>query len=187
MTVLDARAHRSTEGGPSFSLRNRVTRLLFAVVWMLFARWTPRQLNGWRRLILRAFGATVAPGAVVYGSARIWLPSNLWIGRGSTIGAGAIVYNQGAITIGENSIISQRVHLCSGTHDHRDPAFQLQIRPITIGDRVWIAAEAFVGPGVRVPDGVVLGARGCLFTDAEAWTVYSGNPARPIRDRVMRD
>ena len=187
MTVLDARAHRSTEGGPSFSLGNRVTRLVFGVVWLILARWTPRQLNPWRRLILRVFGATVHREATVYGSARIWLPANLSIGKGSTIGADAIIYNQGMISIGENSIVSQRAHLCSGTHDHRDPAFQLQIRPITIGDRVWVAAEAFVGPGVTIPDGVVLGARGCLFTDAAPWTVYSGNPAHPIRDRMMRE
>lgn len=187
MTVLDARAHRSTEGGPSFSLRNRVARLLFGLVWLLLARWTPRQLNGWRRMILRAFGASVDRGATVYGSARIWLPSNLRIGRGATIGANAIIYNQGSITIGEDSIISQRAHLCSGTHDHRDAAFQLLTRPITIGDRVWIAAEAFVGPGVRVADGAVLGARGCLFKDAAAWTIYQGNPAQPIAPRVMRD
>ena len=186
MTVLDARAHRTTEGGPSFSLGNRLARLSFGVIWLLFARWTPRQMNAWRRLILRAFGAKVHAQATVYGSARIWLPANLSLGKGSTIGAEAIIYNQGTITIGENSIISQRAHLCSGTHDHRDPVFQLQTRPIAIGDRVWIAAEAFVGPGVHVPDGVVLGARGCLFRDAAAWTVYSGNPALPIRERVMR-
>ena len=186
MTVLDARAHRTIEGGPSFSFRNRLTRALFGVAWLLLARWTPRPLNTWRVLILRAFGASVGSGTIIYGSARIWLPANLTIGQGSTIGASALIYNQGPITIGDNSIVSQRAHLCSGTHDHRDAAFQLVTRPIVIGDRVWIAAEAFVGPGVRVADGVVLGARGCLFRDAAAWTIYSGNPAQPIGERVMR-
>ena len=61
--------------------------------------------------------------------------------------------------------------------------FQLRALPIAIGSRVWIAAEAFIGPGVTVNEGAVLGARGCAFRDLAAWTVYVGNPAREIRVR----
>jgi putative colanic acid biosynthesis acetyltransferase WcaF len=60
-------------------------------------------------------------------------------------------------------------------------------RPITIGAEAWIAAEAFVGPGVQVGEGAVLGARAAAFRDLEPWTVYSGNPAMPLRPRVRHD
>ena len=186
MTILDARATRPSEGGPSFSLANRVTRLVWIIVWLLAARWTPKPLNRWRCFLARCFGARVAPGAMIYGSVRIWLPANLEIGAGSSLGPGVNCYCMGPIRIGRNTVVSQGAHLCAGTHDFRDPYFQLQTRPIHIGDRVWIAAEAFVGPGCTVPDGVVLGARGCASGRLTPWTIYAGNPARPIGERVLR-
>ncbi len=90
------------------------------------------------------------------------------------------------ISLGERVVVSQRAHLCAGTHDVRDPNFQLVARPIRIGDQAWVAAEAFVGPGVSVGEGCVIGARAVLMRDAEPWTIYAGNPATPIKKRVMR-
>ncbi|WP_245430907.1 putative colanic acid biosynthesis acetyltransferase [Rhodoplanes roseus] len=174
------------EGGPSFSLRNRLFRAIWAAAWLLLARWTPAPLHGWRRLILRLFGAHVADGARIYGSARIWYPPHLVIGRKAVIGPRVICYSQGVITVQDYAIVSQGAHLCTGTHDISDPDFQLVTRPITIGERAWIAAEAFVGPGVRVGPGAVLGARGVAFRDLEPWTVYAGNPAQRTRSRRLR-
>ncbi|MDF0490942.1 hypothetical protein PX554_22715 [Sphingomonas sp. H39-1-10] len=90
------------------------------------------------------------------------------------------------ISIGAYAVISQGAHLCSGTHDVDSPHFQLRARPITIGRRAWIAAEAFVGPGVVVGEGAVLGARGCAMRSLEPWIIYSGNPATPLRARRGR-
>lgn len=183
---LDGRATRPWEGGPSFALSNRLYRLAWAVTWLLLARWTPPFLRGWRRWLLRVFGAQVAPTANVYGSVRIWSPANLVIGDHAAIGPGAIVYSMAQVTIGPYAVISQRAHLCAGTHDIEDAAFQLRARPITIGARAWVAAEAFVGPGVTVGDGAVLGARGCAMRDLAPWTVYGGNPAVALRERRIR-
>lgn len=186
MSVLDAREARTLEGGPTFSLGNRLTRLAFIVTWLVLARWTPRQFNPLRLAILRLFGARIGRGAMVYGSARIWLPSNLELGEGTTLGPGVECYCMAPIRIGARSIVSQRAHLCAGTHDHRDPQFQLYARPITIGPQAWIAAEAFVGPGVEVGEGAVLGARGCAFQSLDPWTIYSGNPAAALGPRELR-
>lgn len=183
---LDGRATRAWEGGPSFALSNRLYRLAWGVTWLLLARWTPPQLRAWRRLLLRLFGAEVARTTNVYGSARIWSPANLVIGDHAAIGPGAILYSMARITIGPHAIISQRAHLCAGTHDIEDAAFQLHARPITIGARAWVAAEAFVGPGVTVGEGAVLGARGCAMRDLAPWTVYGGNPAGVLRERRIR-
>jgi putative colanic acid biosynthesis acetyltransferase WcaF len=182
----DARAAPLWEGGASFPLRNRLYRAGWAVAWLLLVRWTPPPLRQWRRLVLRAFGAQVARTANIYGSARIWSPANLAVGDHATIGPGAHIYSMAQVTIGRFAIISQRAHLCAGTHDIEDAGFALQTRPITIGARAWVAAEAFVGPGVTVGEGAVLGARGCAWRDLAPWTVYRGNPATAIRPRRIR-
>lgn len=179
--VLDA----AQEGGASFSLGNQLFRVVWGFSWLVLARFTPPQLHGWRRLVLRAFGARIAPGAKVYASVKIWLPANLELGENATLGPGVRIYNQGTIRIGAGSVISQRAHLCASTHDISDPHFQLLLRPITIGESCWVAAEAFVGPGVTMHDRAVLGARGALFGDAAADGVYSGNPAVLLKQRGL--
>lgn len=186
MSILDARVAQPLTGGASFSFTNRMTRLAFLICWFVLARWTPRQANPLRVAILKLFGARIGTGAVIYGSARIWLPVHLEMGAGSTLGPGVECYSMAPIRLGAGAIVSQRAHLCAGSHDHRDPAFQLIARPIVIGDRAWIAAEAFVGPGVTVGEGAVLAARGCAFHDLDPWTVYSGNPALATASRELR-
>lgn len=183
---LEARRRRPLEGGASFSLRNRLLRLVWQAAWLVLARFTPPPLHGWRRLVLRLFGARVAAGARVHGSAMIWLPANLELGTNCLVGPRVRLYNQGRITIGARTVVSQGAHLCASSHDLSDPHFQLLLRPITIGAQCWIAAEAFVGPGVTMGDRAVLAARGALFADAGADTIYRGNPAVAVRQRVLR-
>ena len=177
---------RAIEGGASFGLSNRIERVLWGLGWLVFARFTPPPLHGWRRLVLRAFGAQVGRGARVHGSVSIWLPRNLQLGEQVLIGPGARLYNQGTIVIGAWSVISQRAHLCASTHRVDDPDFQLECRPIAVGERCWVAAEAFVGPGVVMGDGSVLAARGALFESTQADGIYRGNPAALVRLRTRR-
>ena len=184
MTPLNAQTQ--PPGGPSFSLTNRLARVVWGVAWLVFARFTPPPLHGWRRLVLRCFGARVGRGARVHASVRIWLPANLELGEDVLIGPGARLYNQGHISIGAHSIISQRAHICASSHDVRDPHFQLVLRPVTIGAGCWVAAEAFVGPGVTMGDRSVLAARGALFGDAAADGIYAGNPAQLLKPRGLR-
>jgi putative colanic acid biosynthesis acetyltransferase WcaF len=169
--------------GPTFNLRNRLLRTLWNLTWFLLARWTPPQLHKWRILLLNIFGARVSGKAYVYGSADIWAPWNLQILPLGTLGPRVQCYNIAPISIGRKAIVSQGAYLCTGTHDHRDPAFPLIARPISISDGAWVCANAFVGPGVTIGVGAILGATGVTFEDLESWTIYIGNPAVPKRRR----
>jgi putative colanic acid biosynthesis acetyltransferase WcaF len=180
---LYASRHRPLEGGPSFPLRHRLFRAGWTLAWTLLARWTPPPFHRWRRFVLRAFGARVAPTARVYASARIWYPPNLAMGPHSSLGPGSVCYAMDRVEIGAFATISQGAQLCGGTHAVDCRHFQLVTRPIAIGDHARIAADAVVGPGVTVGEGAVLGARGVAFRDLAPWTIYAGNPARRLRTR----
>ncbi|MFK0329579.1 putative colanic acid biosynthesis acetyltransferase [Rhizobium sp. NPDC090275] len=182
--ILDASTSGSREGGPSFSVRHRALRLAWGIAWALLAAWTPAPLHWWRTFLLRLFGARLARNVRVHGAARIWYPPHLIMEENTLVGRGAIIYCVAPVRLGRGVVISQGAHLCTGSHDIDDASFQLTARPITIGAEAWVAAEAFVGPGVFIGEGAVLGARGVAFSDLAAWTVYAGNPARPIRARV---
>ncbi len=172
---------------PSFSLRNRLARLGWALCQATLFRWMPRPLHAPRSALLRLFGARIASSVHVYPRARIWAPWNLSMAVGASIGDEAIIYNMAPIDISERAVISQGAHLCAGTHDYNRADFQLVARPIRIGRLAWICTEAFVGPGVTVPPGTVPGARAVLMrSPAESWTGYSGNPARRVGSRTMQ-
>lgn len=183
MSESPAARFRPLGRGPSFTLANKLERVAFAIIWLLLARWTPPQAHRWRRWLLRLFGAEIGHDTRIYASVRIWLPRNLRIGADTLVGPGAELYNQGRIIIGPRCVISQRAVLCASTHRVSDPDFELVLRPITLGAGCWIAAEAFVGPGVQLGDGAVLGARGALFDDAVPMGIYRGNPAVLLKER----
>ena len=144
----------------------------------------PRPLFELRCVCLRAFGARIGKQVRIYPSARIYFPWNLVIGDWSSIGEWALVYNLGKVTVGNKVTISQRVHLCAGSHDYRDPAMPLLKPPIQIADEAWICADAFIGPGLTVAEGAIVGARAVVVGNVAPWKIVAGNPARVIKDRI---
>ena len=182
---LDASQANSRKGGPSFSLSNRLFRALWNLTWALLASWTPPPFGAWRRFLLTLFGARMGVACDVRGSAKVWYPPHLQMSDRSLLAERVNCYNMAPISLGERALVSQGAHLCAGSHDIRTRDFQLIAKPIQIGADVWIAAEAFVGPGVDIGEGSVLGARAVAFKSLEPWGVYAGNPAQFVKHRII--
>ena len=151
----------------------------------LFFRLSPRPCFGWRRLVLRCFGAKIGAHVNTYSSTRIHFPWNLTVGDWSAMGEEAFIYNLGPVTIGEKVTISHRAQLCAGTHDYTRSDLPLLKPPIIVQDQAWICADAFVGPGVTVGEGAIVGARAVAMKNVEPWTVVAGNPAQLIKKRAL--
>lgn len=166
-----------------YSLGEKLRRLAWGFVQATAFRWSFHNWYGFRRALLRAFGARLASSANLRRTVLIECPWNLSIGSESSVGDRAVLYCLGRVTIGNNVTISQGAHLCAGSHDSRKRTMPLVRPPVEIGDEAWIAADAFVGPKVRVGAGAILGARGVALHDLEPWTIYLGNPATKIRTR----
>lgn len=181
---------------PALLARRTSTTWTFAenvkrVVWMFtqatLFRYSFHSAYRFRRALLRCFGAKVGRGVLVRPTVRVEIPWNLEIGDDSALGDFAIVYSLGRVTIGRLTIVSQYAHLCAGTHDHTRRTFPLIRAPITLGDDVWVAADAFVGPGVTVGDRSIVAARATVVKDVPPDQVVGGNPARFIKRRELRD
>jgi putative colanic acid biosynthesis acetyltransferase WcaF len=172
-----------THVGPSFSLKSRVSRMLWAIVWMLFFYPSPKSFHKWRAFLLRIFGGKVGRGVHVYPSAKIWAPWNLELDDECGIANGVTLYSQGKIFIGKRTVISQGAHLVTGTHDYTKYGFPLITFSIHIGSNVWVAAEAFIHPGITIGDGCIIGARSVVTTDMPEWKVCAGHPCKPIKQR----
>lgn len=172
----------SNRAALKWSTKAKIGRVLWAFLRPLF-RFSPRPLWGWRRMLLRAFGAKVGAHAHIYPTVRVTIPWNLDIGEACAIGDHAILYALGPIRIGRQATISQYAHLCAGTHDWRDPAMPLVKASLVVGDDAWVCADAFVGPGVTIGKKAIVGARAVAMKDVEPATIVAGNPAKRIKSR----
>lgn len=170
----------------NLSLANKVGRLAWSIVWMCFYRPTPRSFHGWRRFLLRCFGAKLGKGVHPYPSSRVWAPWNLEMGDYACLSEAVDCYCVAKISIGRNSTVSQYSFLCSASHDYTDIDMPMICAPITIGDQVWITADVFVGPGVHIGDGAVVTARSSVFADIPPWMVARGNPAVAVKPRIIK-
>ncbi len=173
---------QSNRAAKKWSIAELVGRVLWALAIPLF-RWSPRLCWGWRNALLRIFGARIGAHVQIHPSARIFIPWNLNVGDWSSVGFDALIYNLGPVKIGSQVTVSQRAHLCAGSHDFRDPSMPLLKPPISIGDEAWICADAFVGPGVKIGRRAVVGARAVVVKDVSPGDIVAGNPARTVARR----
>ena len=178
--------HARNQAARKYSRGEQVRRVLWGGGrWLI--RLSPRPCFGWRRFVLRLFGARVGAHVNIYPSTHLYMPWNVEIGEWSALGEDVLVYSLGRVTIGKSATLSYRSHVCAGTHDLNDPELPLRKPPVTIEDGVWVGTEAFIGPGVTVGRAAVVGARAVVVKDVAALDVVAGNPARTVSRRRLPD
>jgi len=172
----------------SMSRSVRARRLLWSLVYLLLFRPTPRfACEGWRRWLLRSFGAKIGHGSRIAPSCFVWAPWNLSMGIYACLGDGVDCYTQSRVELGDYSTVSQRSFLCTASHDIRQLSRPLISSPITIAPHAWVCAEAFIGPGVEIGEGAIVAARGVVIRSVAPWKIVGGNPAREIGERRITD
>jgi putative colanic acid biosynthesis acetyltransferase WcaF len=168
---------------PQTSVRNKLARVLWSLVYVVLFRPSPRPLHAWRALLLRCFGATLGPNCHIYPRAIIWAPWNLKCDDAASIADDALVYNPKPVFLGSHAIVSQQAYLCGASHDIDSDNFPMISAPISIGAYAFVCARACVLPGINLREGVVLALGAIATKDLEPWSVYAGNPARFVRNR----
>lgn len=146
-------------------------------------RWSPQVMYGWRRFLLRIFGAKIGHAVMIRPTAEITYPWRLTIGDHTWIGDHATLYTLGEIHIGDNTCISQHCYLAAAGHDYTRPTFDIFGSKIVIEQEVWLATGVFVAPGITVGRGAVVGACSVVAKDIPAMTISAGNPAKVLRQR----
>jgi putative colanic acid biosynthesis acetyltransferase WcaF len=178
--------HESNQAARKYSRSEQARRMAWGLGrWLI--RLSPRPCFGWRRAVLRLFGARIGTHVNIYPSTHLYMPWNVEIGEWTALGEDVFVYSLGKVSIGKSVTLSYRSHICAGTHDLNDPSLPLIKPPVSIEDGVWVGTEAFIGPGVTVGRGAVVGARAVVVKDVAPLDVVAGNPARTVARRQLRD
>lgn len=165
--------------------REVLLRFVWAFVQATLFRWSPRPFHTFRARLLKWFGANipVPSQVVIFPTARVVYPWRLTLAPRSMVGRNVMIYNLGHITLERGANVSQNVHLCAGTHDFNRWDMPLVTAPIVIGENAWIGADVFVGPGVRIGELTVVGARSVVIRDLPPRKICVGQPCRAIKDR----
>jgi putative colanic acid biosynthesis acetyltransferase WcaF len=130
-----------------------------------------------RVALLRAFGAEIGTGVVIRSKVNISYPWRVRIGDHVWLGEEVAILSLAQVTIESNVCISQRAFLCTGSHAFRSPDFRLLTRPITVRSRSWVAAQAFIAPGVEIGPESMVCAGSVVLENVPPGMVVRGNPA----------
>jgi len=170
--------------GASFSIKNRIMRLIWNIFHFFLFLPSPRPFHRWRIFLLKLFGAKIGNNCHIYRKVKIWAPWNLRLGDYIGIADNVNLYNMDIISIDDYSTISEGAYLCCGSHDYNSKNFQLFTKPIIIKKKVWICAQVFIHPGIIISEGCVVGARSVVTKKLEdEYTIYAGNPCIKIKSR----
>jgi len=157
---------------------------LWWIVQSLLFNTSPQFMYSWRRFLLRSFGANIGKGVILRPSMRVQFPWKVTIGDYSWIGDHVVLYSLGPIDIGTNVVISQKSYLCTGSHDYVKSDFPIYYQPIKIENESWLATDVFVGPGVTIGRGTVVGARSSVFKSLPDNKICMGSPVKILKDRI---
>ncbi len=118
-----------------------------------------------------------------------WIVGQPEIGPGTWIGAFTLVDGSGGLRIGAGCDVSSGAHIYSHSSVRRCVSGRahatVERRPTSIGDRVFIGANAVVNMGVTIGDEAVVAAGAVVTRDVPARTVVAGVPARPVARVVI--
>ena len=157
--------------------RSSFVRGLWYITKILFFKSPCFPVYGFKRTLLRWFGAKIGKEVVIKPCVNIKYPWHLSIGDYSWIGENVWIENAADITIGANCCISQGAMLLSGNHDFTKPAFDPMWKPINIKDGAWVGARAVVCMGVTMEAESILTVNSVLTRNTTSRSIWQGNPA----------
>lgn len=142
-------------------------------------------VNSIKIFLLRLYGAKVGSGVILKPHINIKYPWKLQIGNNVWVGEYVWIDNLAYIKIGDNVCISQGAFLLCGNHDYKKPTFDLIVKEIVLEEGVWLGAKSVVCPGITCKSHSVLSVNSVATSNLENYSIYQGNPAKKIRERII--
>lgn len=168
-----------------FRGRSAVICQLWWLVQDTVFRWSPQFLFGFRAWLLRLFGARIGVDVRIRPTTRVTYPWKLTIGNHVWVGDDCVFYNLGEIVLGNHVALAHDVYLCTGLHDYTKIEFPIGAKAIVLEDEVWLPNDVFVGPGVTIGRGTLVGARSTVLNDLPPGMICYGYPAKPVKPRPV--
>ena len=169
------------------SIWRKLHRFSWVIVNSTIFRWSPFFMYGWRRFLLRSFGAKIAKSATIGRKAVIEAPWNLSMGERSMICNNAWLMCYAPISIGNQSMVGEWARILTGSHVSNSTSYKGISSAVSIGENCWIASCAMLVSGgykkLVIGDGAIVGAGSVVMRNVKPMTVVVGNPAKFLVER----
>lgn len=162
--------------------------LLSPSTWTFLARilvlWWRENIEARRRL------GACGEGTVVRETAMLRCPENIFLGRNSHVNHFCCLWASpnGRIRIGDDGLMGPGVRIFASNHGSRKgPPIRLQPfveKDVSIGNDVWIGANAVIVAGVTVGDGALIAAGSVVTSDIPPNSIAAGVPAKVVKERT---
>lgn len=136
-----------------------------------------------RKGFIKMLGAKIGNNTIINMNQFVFVPKKLNIGNHTHINRNCLMDARGGLSIGSRVSISYNVSLITGSHDSKSSNFPGRYLPISIGDYVWIGANATILNNVSIGEGAVVSAGAVVTKDVAPYTIVGGVPAKVIGER----
>jgi maltose O-acetyltransferase len=147
-----------------------------------------------RNFFYQLFGLKLGRGSTIHMLARIYDPGSITIGEGTLIGERVTLdgrrqlsHSAGGLTIGNHVDIASEVMIWTSEHDIHSDLMQPVEQKVTIEDYVFIGPRAIILPGVTIGRGAVVAAGAIVTKNVAGGTVVAGIPAKEIAKRGLTE
>lgn len=144
-----------------------------------------------RQLLLIGAGASIDGACFVKNRCYVGDCEGLKIGKNAQLSSHGRIGKY--VSIVQNVLMGPEVVIMTIGHAFEDPDRPIQeqgsteLRPVRIGNDVWLGTRVIIMPGVTIGDGSVVGAGAIVTKDIPPLSVAAGNPAKVIRIRGSRN
>lgn len=138
-----------------------------------------------RKFFYLMAGMKIGKGSRILMGAKIQGPNGISIGDHTYINSCCHLDGRGGLSIGNNVNISNYSIIISASHDMKSSSFAYRTGEVYISDYCWIGTHAIILDRSTLEEGVVLGAGSVLKGSTEKMSVYSGVPAKFVKERNL--
>jgi acetyltransferase-like isoleucine patch superfamily enzyme len=140
-----------------------------------------------RRFVYRFWGIKIGRSSTIHMGAHFYYPPNISIGEDTIVGEKVVLDGRDKLTIGSHVDIASEVMIYNAEHDVHDESFKAITAPVVIENYVFIGPRAIILPGVSIKKGAVVGAGAVVTKDVEEFKIVGGVPAKEIGERQNKN
>ena len=140
-----------------------------------------------RKVVYNLCGVKIGKKSTIHIGAKFFQPKNIQIGEDTIVGSDVFLDGRASLKVGNHVDIASEVMIYNSQHDLESNSFEAIVKPVEVGDYVFIGPRVIILPGVKIGKGAVAAAGAVISKDVPEFSIVAGVPATVIGQRKIRE